>query len=84
MTDPDFVYWEHRGMRGVPEYDAKMEKRQLWYKKHGLLDKLIQTDEIGGLDLPKIDPAIERGRISEDMVPVRLCKTLHEAARLTS
>lgn len=56
--DPDVVYWEHWGKRGDPEYDASMRKRKEWYKKHGLLDKLIETDEVGGFDITKIDKVI--------------------------
>jgi hypothetical protein len=56
--DPDLLYWEHWGMRGDPAYEASMKKRREWYKKHGFLDKLIETDEVGGFDVPKIDRII--------------------------
>ncbi len=56
--DPDFIYWEHWGMVGDPGYDAKMKKRREWYKKHGFLEKLIETNEVGGFDVTKIDGII--------------------------
>lgn len=56
--DPDVLYWEHWGMRGDPAYETSMKKRREWYEKHGFLEKLIETDEVGGFDVPKIDRII--------------------------
>jgi ATP-dependent exoDNAse (exonuclease V) alpha subunit len=55
---PDIRYWEHWGMLGDPGYDASVERRLAWYEKHGLLGKLIQSDERGGFDSTKVDEII--------------------------
>jgi ATP-dependent exoDNAse (exonuclease V) alpha subunit len=55
---PDVRYWEHWGMLGNPDYDASVERRLAWYEKHGLKDKLIQSDERGGFDSTKVDEII--------------------------
>ncbi len=33
-------------------------RRLAWYEKHGLKDKLIQSDERGGFDSTKVDEII--------------------------
>ena len=55
---PDVRYWEHWGMLGNPDYDASVKRRLAWYEKHGLMDKLIQSDERGGFDSTKVDALI--------------------------
>jgi hypothetical protein len=55
---PDVRYWEHWGMLGNPDYDASVKRRLAWYEKHGLMDKLIQSDERGGFDSTKVDAMI--------------------------
>ena len=55
---PDVRYWEHWGMLGNPEYEASMKRRLAWYEKHGLIGKLIQSDELGGFDSTKVDQII--------------------------
>lgn len=60
--EPGFLYWEHWGMIGDPVYDASVQRRRDWYKKHGFFERLIETDEVEGLDVQKIDQII-RDRI---------------------
>jgi hypothetical protein len=55
---PDVRYWEHWGMLGNPDYDASVTRRLAWYEKHGLMGKLIQSDERGGFDSTKVDEII--------------------------
>jgi ATP-dependent exoDNAse (exonuclease V) alpha subunit len=55
---PDVRYWEHWGMLGNPDYDASVTRRLAWYEKHGLMSKLIQSDERGGFDSTKVDAMI--------------------------
>ena len=45
-------------MLGKPDYDASVKRRLAWYEKHGLMDKLIQSDERGGFDSTKVDAII--------------------------
>ena len=42
---PDVKDWEHWGVAGDPGYDASMKRRLAWYEKHGLVGKLIHSDE---------------------------------------
>jgi hypothetical protein len=56
---PTELYWEHWGKLGDPTYEASVERRRKWYKKHGLHDRLVETDEIGGFDAKKIQKVIE-------------------------
>jgi hypothetical protein len=58
MDGPDVRYWEHWGKLGDPEYDASVRHRLAWYEKHGLMSKLIQSDERGGFDSTKVDAII--------------------------
>jgi hypothetical protein len=64
VDSPDVRYWEHWGMLGDPDYDASVKRRLAWYEKHGLIDKLIQSDEVGGFDSTKVD-----GIIREHLLP---------------
>jgi hypothetical protein len=64
VDGPDVRYWEHWGMLGDPDYDASVKRRLAWYEKHGLIDKLIQSDEVGGFDSTKVD-----GIIREHLLP---------------
>ena len=45
-------------MLGNPDYDASVTRRLAWYEKHGLMAKLIQSDERGGFDSTKVDKII--------------------------
>jgi hypothetical protein len=45
-------------MLGNPDYDASVTRRLAWYEKHGLMGKLIQSDERGGFDSTKVDEII--------------------------
>jgi len=55
---PDFTfkynrkeyYWEHYGMAGDPDYDAKNVRKKKWYKENGYQDRLIETP-VEGLSL---------------------------------
>jgi ATP-dependent exoDNAse (exonuclease V) alpha subunit len=58
VDGPDVRYWEHWGMLGDPDYDASVRRRLAWYEKHGLIGKLIQSDERGGFDSIKVDAII--------------------------
>ena len=56
---PTELYWEHWGMLGDPSYEASVERRKAWYKKQGLADRLVETDEVGGFNATKIQSVIE-------------------------
>lgn len=66
MVRPDFTipwqgedyYWEHLGMLDLADYKARWERKREWYRKHGFDSRLITSDEIGGLDSPKIEEII--------------------------
>jgi len=56
---PTELYWEHWGMLGDPSYEASVIRRREWYKRHGLADRLLETDEVGGFNAKKIQSLIE-------------------------
>lgn len=56
---PTELYWEHWGKLGDPSYEASVERRRAWYKNHGLNDRLVETDEVGGFSAKKIQGVIE-------------------------
>jgi len=48
-------------MLGKPDYDASGQADALaWYEQHGLINKLIQSDERGGFDSTKVDEIIRK------------------------
>ncbi len=68
---PDFTiefkgrtyYWEHLGMIDLPAYRKEWERRKKWYESHGLLDKVITSQDgpDGSIDSKEIERiAIER------------------------
>lgn len=65
---PDFTimyqgeewYWEHLGLLDDEEYRKRWKRKEEWYKKHGFYDRLITSQEVGGLDSKKIDALIEK------------------------
>lgn len=57
---PTELYWEHWGKLGDPTYDASVVRRRDWYKRNGLQDRLLETDEIGGFDAKKIEMLIQK------------------------
>ena len=56
---PMELYWEHWGKLGDPTYEASVVRRREWYKRHGLADRLVETDELGGFNAKKIQSLIE-------------------------
>lgn len=56
---PTELYWEHWGKLGDPSYEASVVRRRAWYKQHGLADRLVETDEVGGFSAKKIQNVIE-------------------------
>jgi hypothetical protein len=56
---PVELYWEHWGKLGDPTYEASVVRRREWYRRHGLQDRLVETDEIGGFDAKRIQKVIE-------------------------
>lgn len=61
---PTEIYWEHWGKLGDPTYEASVVRRRKWYKRHGLADRLLETDERDGLNVKKI-----QGLIYERILP---------------
>jgi hypothetical protein len=61
---PTELYWEHWGKLGDPSYEASVVRRREWYKKHGLADRLVETDEVSGFSAKKIQSVIEERFIS--------------------
>jgi ATP-dependent exoDNAse (exonuclease V) alpha subunit len=65
---PDFTimyqgeewYWEHLGLLDDEKYRKRWKKKEKWYKKHKFYNRLIVSQEIGGLDSKKIDELIEK------------------------
>jgi exodeoxyribonuclease V alpha subunit len=56
---PKELYWEHWGKLGDPTYEASVVRRREWYRRQGLTDHLVETDELGGFDAKKIQRLIE-------------------------
>ena len=56
---PTELYWEHWGKLGDPTYEASVLRRREWYIRHGLADRLVETDELGGFNAKKIQNLIE-------------------------
>jgi len=56
---PTELYWEHWGKLGDPTYETSVVRRREWYKRHGLADRLVETDELGGFNAKKIQSLIE-------------------------
>lgn len=56
---PSELYWEHWGKLGDPSYEASVVRRREWYKRHGLDDQLIETDEVGGFNARQIESVIQ-------------------------
>jgi len=56
---PTELYWEHWGKLGDPTYEASVVRRREWYIRHGLADRLVETDELGGFNVKKIQSLIE-------------------------
>jgi hypothetical protein len=62
---PDFTiqykgqthYWEHLGMINIPSYKRDWERRKRWYERHGLLDKIITSQDgpDGSIDSKEIE-----------------------------
>ena len=53
-------YWEHLGLLGIKNYERQWFNYKLpTYKKHGLYDNLLTTDEKRGINSEKIDSLIE-------------------------
>jgi hypothetical protein len=46
-------------MLGDPGYDASVERRRKWYKRHGYAAQLVETDEVGGFNSQKIEKVIQ-------------------------
>jgi len=65
---PDFTimyqgeewYWEHLGLLDDEEYRKRWKRKEKWYKKHGFHERLVKSQEVGGLDSKKIDELIEK------------------------
>jgi exodeoxyribonuclease V alpha subunit len=65
---PDFTimyqgeewYWEHLGLLEDEEYRKRWKRKEKWYKKYGFYERLITSQEVGGLDSKKIDELIEK------------------------
>lgn len=63
---PDFTlfledgehYWEHAGMLSDPTYYDRFKKKQAWYRKEGLVDRLLVSHELDGVDMPQINKVI--------------------------
>ena len=64
---PDFTimyqgeewYWEHLGLLDDEKYRKRWKRKEKWYRKHGFFERLITSQEVGGLDSKKIDELIE-------------------------
>ena len=52
-------YWEHLGLLDDEEYRKRWKRKEEWYKKHGFHERLVTSQEVGGLDSKKIDELIE-------------------------
>lgn len=64
--DGDTYYWEHLGRLGSdPQYAEDWEEKKAWYGKNGYTDRLVWSDEIGGLDSKRIEQTIQKLSESE-------------------
>jgi len=67
VIHPDFtvrcgertVYWEHLGMLDTRKYYRNWMQRKRDYEQHGLLDQVLTTDDLDGIDGERIDQVIE-------------------------
>lgn len=67
---PDFTvrwqgetfYWEHLGMRGVPNYENAWKRKLAWYEKNGFLGQLVTSEDKpdGGIDGTVIEEIARR------------------------
>jgi exodeoxyribonuclease V alpha subunit len=60
------VYWEHAGMLSAADYDSTFKKKQEWYKRENLLNCLLVSHELEGIDTRLINKIIEL-LIAEDV-----------------
>jgi len=64
---PDFTiwigdrtyYWEHLGILDMKDYYTKWMQRKETYKKQGLYEQLVTTDDLNGINSNKIQAIIE-------------------------
>ncbi|GMO14748.1 MAG: ATP-dependent RecD-like DNA helicase [Termitinemataceae bacterium] len=61
----DTFYWEHCGMLGDPDYEARWEKKKEFYTVHGIIEEknlIVTSDDKsnGALDTQKIEAMIEK------------------------
>lgn len=64
---PDFTihaangtyFWEHLGELDIREYSSMWNSRRDWYKANGLSDRLITTDDLGGVRHEIIERVID-------------------------
>lgn len=64
---PDFVFtingtkifWEHAGMLSKNDYLEKHKAKVAWYQRQGLVDQLIVSHELDGLNSKKIREVVE-------------------------
>jgi len=58
QTDDGEFFWEHLGMLDRQDYSADWQHRRQLYEKNKLIDRLITTDDIGGVSAGKINELI--------------------------
>ncbi|WP_462409355.1 hypothetical protein [Neobacillus sp. Marseille-QA0830] len=59
LADGTVFYWEHLVMLDSKTYYQNWQKRKQDYEKIGVIDKLITTDDLDGIDEEKITKIIE-------------------------
>ena len=58
-NDGRTVYWEHLGMLDIRKYYRDWMRRKEDYRKAGLLDSLVTTDDLDGLSDKKLQKVID-------------------------
>jgi exodeoxyribonuclease V alpha subunit len=53
------VYWEHAGMLSAADYDSKFKKKQEWYKRENLLNCLLVSHELEGMNTKLMNKVID-------------------------
>lgn len=62
LDDGTTYYWEHLGLLDLRKYYNDWKRRKEHYKKNNLLEKVITTDDLDGIDDDKVEKVINKLR----------------------
>ncbi|WP_256003492.1 ATP-dependent DNA helicase [Pedobacter deserti] len=58
LEDGTIVYWEHLGMLDIRNYYNDWQDRCKEFRRHGLQDQLVTTDDLKGINIVKLEKVI--------------------------